>query len=265
MTVRPSDLPDFEAPPVVEVVLGVRFTAAASIRVFHVGLYRELIKADFPEFQEQPPLPSRDEPGLEFMQGPPPLPRSWFLDKTGTKLIQLQTDRFMHNWRKVTGMEHYPRYEAIRDEFARRWSQFACFLADHGLGQPVLGECELTYVNHIPKGTCWSEPKDLPAVFAFLADGLFARRAGPPESVGCGLRYRLPEGRGHLHVTMGPAIRTQAQQEVVRFDLSARGSMMQGGSEAMLEWYDRARECIVWTFTELTTQTAHHCWGRKTR
>jgi len=263
MTPRPSDLPDFESPPVAEVVLGVNFTIDGGLRVYHIGLYRERIKSKFPRFQEQPPLPAQDEPAFSFVSGPLPLPRCWFLDETGTRLIQLQADRFLHNWRKVTGKEEYPRYEAIRDEFIDRWDEFCGFLADQAASKPILNACELAYVNHISMGAGWTEPKDLGQFFSFLANDTSGGAGHTLESVQCGLRFKLPGGNGHLNVSMTPAIRTQDQQEIVRFDLSARGAMESGEKAQLLEWFDEARETIVRVFTGLTTEKAHSRWKRK--
>ena len=263
MTSRPADLPDFEDPPVVEVVFGARFKTADQLRVFHIGLYRELVKDTFPEFQEQPPLlPSPEESlGFQFVQGPPPLPRCWFLDRTGNRLIQVQSDRFIHNWRKVTGEDRYPRYETIREEFSRRWTEFSAFLEREGLGSPTVLECELSYVNHIPKGKCWTESRDVAGLFAFLSD-----KPGPgflpcPEVTACNLRYKMRESRGHLTISLGPAVRMQDQAEIIRFDLTARGPT--GTGDKMVEWFDGAREWIVKGFTDLTSEKAHNCWMRK--
>jgi len=269
MTARPSDLPDFEAPPIAEVVLGVNFTIGDSLKVYHIGLYRDRIKSEFPGFQEQPPLPGQplpgqDEQGFRFIAGPLPLPRCWFLDETGTKLIQLQADRFIHNWRKVTGEEKYPRYEAIRDEFVARWDEFCGFLGDQGVSKPILNACELAYVNHISKESCWTEPKDLGRLFSFLATDMSGGAGHTLESVQCGLRFKLPGGNGHLNVSMTPAVRKQDQQEILRFDLSARGAMESGEEAQLLKWFDGARETIVRVFTGLTTEEAHACWKRKT-
>jgi uncharacterized protein (TIGR04255 family) len=261
-------LPDFEAPPVAEVVLGVNFTIPDGLKVYHIGLYRERIKPKFPKFQEQPPLPPQDVPGQDeqgfrFIAGRLPLPRCWFLDDTETRLIQLQADRFIHNWRKVTGKEEYPRYEAIRDEFVSRWDEFCGFLGDLGVSKPILNACELAYVNHISKESCWTEPKDLGRLFSFLANDLSGGDGHGLESVQCALRYKLPGGNGHLNVSMTPAIRAQDQQEILRFDLSARGALVSGDKAQLVEWFDGAREAIVRVFTGLTTEKAHSRWKRK--
>jgi len=263
MTQRPIDLPDFDASPVAEVVLGVRYTTPEKLRVFHIGRYRDVIKDEFPVFEEHALVPRGEERGLRLTTGPPPLPRCWLLNEAGTKLVQLQTDRFLHNWRKVTGEEPYPRYEAIRDEFLRRWEQFLRFLEAEGLAKPTIVECELTYVNHIPKGTCWSKPSDIPGVFTFLRDDPGLSFLPPPESLACNLRYEPPGERGKLHVALGQAVRTQDETEVLRLDLAARGSLELPRDEDLPGWFDLAREWIVRGFADLTTEKAHQCWKRK--
>jgi hypothetical protein len=61
MTEQRDDLPEFEAPPITEVVLGIQFNAPAnyqSIRAFQVwNLFREA----FPVVQEMPPLAAQFE------------------------------------------------------------------------------------------------------------------------------------------------------------------------------------------------------------
>ena len=83
---------------------------------------RAELSAEYPKTEELPPLPSQIEkfgeelqqaqvsgPRLQFMD--PNATRFWFIGDPGTRLIQVQRDRFVINWRKVTGDEAYPRYE----------------------------------------------------------------------------------------------------------------------------------------------------------
>ena len=54
---RPPDLPDFDNPPLVEVVLSVQFSDLQSYRTVHPGLlWERKFRESFPEFAEQPPL-----------------------------------------------------------------------------------------------------------------------------------------------------------------------------------------------------------------
>lgn len=116
-------LPEFERPPVSEVAISVEFSGIDSWRAGHAGLYWRRIKSEYPASETQPPLPSQIERfDQRSPQGPvismgivdPNSARFWFLSGDGTKLVQVQRDRFIINWRKVTGTEVYPRYK-IRD------------------------------------------------------------------------------------------------------------------------------------------------------
>jgi len=61
MIARPSDLPDFEHPPVVEVALSVQFEPLL-LETRHVADLWEKCRSEFPEWQDQPPI----APAFEF-------------------------------------------------------------------------------------------------------------------------------------------------------------------------------------------------------
>ena len=274
MPERPPDLPDFERPPVTEVVLGVQFKTDKPLRAPHLGLFWRTVGDDFPNFREQPPLvpqiealdadapAASPEVGIQIGMGTIPSPRCWFLDPSGNKLIQLQSDRFLHNWRKTTGEEAYPRYEAIRDEFIGRWRGFASFLNDVDLGAPTVTQAEVTYVNHIPRNSCWSEADDMPRVFSCFRLVDEADLFGPMETMEFAIRRRLPDGRGRLHVTAAPAFGTKDKSVMIRMVLTARGPVADSSDEAILDWLAMGRAAIVNGFTALTTPEAHRFWGR---
>ncbi len=273
MSERPPDLPDFERPPVTEVVLGVQFKTEKPLRSPHLGLFWQTVREAFPDFSDQPPLePQIEELDPEMLVVSPlpslrigtgiPAPRCWFLDPSGNKLIQLQSDRFLHNWRKVTGEEPYPRYENIRDEFIRHWRGFVSFLNDVDLGAPTVTQAEVTYVNHIPKDSCWSEADDMPKVFSCLKLVDDTNRFGPMEIVGFTMRRRLPDNRGRLHVTAAPALSTKDKSIMIRMVLTTRGPVADSSDKSILGWMDMGRTVIVNSFTALTTPEAHKFWGR---
>ena len=277
MSERPPNLPDFEKPPVTEVVLGVQFKTDKPLRVPHLGLFWQTVRDAFPDFREQPPLAPEIEllePGvLEAPQaqatigirigpGAIPAPRCWFVDPPGNKLIQLQSDRFLHNWRKVTGKEEYPHYEAIRDEFIARWREFVSFLNDADLGAPTVTQAELTYVNHIPKDSCWSEADDMPKVFSCLKRVDEPALFGPMEIMEFAIRRRLPDNRGRLHVTAAPACHIKDKSIMIRMVLTARGPVGDNSDDAILDWMRMGRVEIVNSFTALTAPEAHKFWGR---
>jgi hypothetical protein len=52
----PQDLPDFEKPPVTEVVCGVQFKELRSLIIPHLGQLWEKFKAEYPRYQEVSPI-----------------------------------------------------------------------------------------------------------------------------------------------------------------------------------------------------------------
>src|SRR5207249_7496357 len=92
---------------------------------------------------------------IEFVPATALQVRCWFLDQKGNRFLQVQNDRFIHNWQKVAGDETYPRYESVRSEFVEEWVRFRQFLSEENLGTPEVDQCEVTYVNHIEYGMGW--------------------------------------------------------------------------------------------------------------
>jgi uncharacterized protein (TIGR04255 family) len=65
------------------------------------------------------------------------------------RLVQVQSDRFVYNWRKVEGQGRYPRLNDVLPEFWDRCQVFQTLLADRGLPPLSLNQCELSYFNII--------------------------------------------------------------------------------------------------------------------
>src|SRR5258706_6722338 len=110
-------LPNFEPPPVSEVVLGVQFESLKAFRIVHIGMLWQEFREKFPLTEEHAPLePVIERFGINHAVGKvslqildaPPIPRCWFLNAAGADLIQIQSDRFLRNWRKVEEDSEYP-------------------------------------------------------------------------------------------------------------------------------------------------------------
>ena len=109
MKTREAPLPDYERPPVIEVVCGIQYAPLKDFRATTFGLFWQAIRADYVTVEEVVPLSpvieslsSAPEPArarLELFDSPP-LPRLFFLHREHGWLLQLQQDRFLHNWRK---------------------------------------------------------------------------------------------------------------------------------------------------------------------
>lgn len=145
MAARPADLPEYDDPPVVEVVLSVQFAELRNYRTIYGGLlWDRKFRASFGEVTEHPPLvPTFETFGatgaggvafsVEQVTGPP-VPRLWFAKENKTELIQFQASRFIHNWRKAASGIDYPRYEHIREKFFAEVAEIEEFLRAENIG-----------------------------------------------------------------------------------------------------------------------------------
>ena len=268
-------LPDFDNPPVIETVLSIQFEPLRNFSVPHFGIYWEQIRKKYDRFQVVPPLAAEIEDfGSErqirpfpttniTLQVQPSDTRCWFLDEPGNHLVQLQRDRFIHNWRKVTGDEDYPHYESIRPAFENEWVQFCDFLGKEKLGEPNVMQCEVTYVNHIELDGPIKSFSDMHKVandLSAIAPRKFLPKA---EQIRFTSSYEMTDKRGRLYISMQPIIRSRDAKEVIQLNLTTRGKPISSDVRHIMEWLDLGREWIVQGFTDFTSEEMHAYWRRK--
>lgn len=172
MPERPSDLPDFENPPVVEVALSLQFESVEGLGVPQIGLLWPVYRDRFPKTREEPPLnpvverfgaPTVQQTRVELRFVDVVPSRVLMLSADESQLIQVQRDRFIHNWRAQGGP--YPRYESVRDTFFHELQVFCEFLVREHLGEIVPNQCEVTYVNRVTaEPSLWTRHGQLGAI-----------------------------------------------------------------------------------------------------
>jgi uncharacterized protein (TIGR04255 family) len=268
----PNQFPEFERPPLDEVAIGVQFEPLKEFHAAHLGLYWSRIRAKYPLTEDQAPLAhlvESAEPrpvppgGLVSFQSFPPVPRCWFLDKSKNQLIQVQQDRFLRNWRQLEGTDPYPRYSYLAQEFKQEWEGFLAFVHDEQLGQPSANQCELTYVNNINGRESWRDFSEVAKLFSLLKEPKESKFLPTPEMLGWETRYKLPGGRGRLHVQMNPAFRSRDLKLTLSLTLTARGAPAGGSPDQIMAWFDLAHEWVVNAFNDLTEPELHEIWKKK--
>ena len=268
-----TPLPDYERPPVIEVVCGIQFEPMANFQATTFGLFWQTIRDEYIQAQEMapltqvieqfPPVAKISQPRVEIL-GSPLLPRIFFVNKNPSWLVQLQHDRFLHNWRKEKDDDIYPRYPVVLDKFWKAWEKFSKFCKDENLAEPIVNQLEITYINHIPVDHGWKTLGDLGKVFPDVGWRCEERFLPFPESIGLGLSFILPESQGRLHVSLKHAIRVADNQPVLLCELTARGMSASKNSSAIRAWFDLGREWIVRGFADLIDKKIQkEQWGRK--
>jgi len=154
---RPSGLPDYERPPVVEVAIGLQFVPIAGFSQAHIGAYWQLIRSEYPKTLDQMRLDSPVEnlygstaPVFPFpflIGATPRVNRSWLISGNDELLIQVQDDRFWHNWRLKDG--EYPHFEALLALFQSKYREFGSAMESMELPTPHPIQAEVAYFNWI--------------------------------------------------------------------------------------------------------------------
>jgi uncharacterized protein (TIGR04255 family) len=143
MSKKETQLPDYEKPPVIEVVFGVQFKKLNNLSTPHIGKFWECLGIDnYPDFQEMPELShiiekedslQSPDSNVEYFQVPP-LPRLFFIDSDKDHIVQIQRDRLLVNWRKLTQDQEYPKYASLLPRFCETLDIFKEFVKSCSIG-----------------------------------------------------------------------------------------------------------------------------------
>ncbi len=261
-------LPDFQLPPLVEVVLGIQFDPLEDLRAAQVGaLWQSRFREEFATIEEGQPL----EPVIERFRPPSaltirlavPVPRFILINSAGTELIQIQQDRFSRNWR--LGKDPYPRYPRLRQAFLDSLAKFQHFLRQENLGEIEPIQCDITYVNLIDMEASGPSLAEVLTVLDYESRGEFLSE---PEDARLALRFVIPDPAsglpiGRLHVSAEPRVRLADGRKMHRLTLTARGAPLGSGPEGTSSFLDLGHEWVVRGFAAITTQKMHQLWGHQ--
>lgn len=267
-----SAMPTFKKAPVTEVALSIEFLPLDKWDFSSALLFGKILSGEYPKIEVKQPLFSEIEKfGDEFWQQnqmkvemmDQNAQRFWFVSDPPNWIIQVQKDRFVLNWRKITGEEEYPRYEqVIRERFTDELSRFFKFVEDQSIGKISVTQCEVTYVNDIPRVEYWNSLNEGTELFTTLSKNDGTQFLGDIESIAVTGSYLMNDNLGRLRFSINHALRNSDGQEVLKMNLIARGRPSESDKESILEWIDSGRKWIVKGFEELTTKKAHVMWKK---
>lgn len=274
MILTRPELPDFDNPPVIEVAMGVQFETIPSLRTAQLGMLWTEFRDEFPKCEEHPPRkPSFEHFGVReptkievHVERGIPVPKLWFINEAGTRLIQVQQDRFVHNWRKMDEKDEYPRYENVREKFMETLDIFRRFIDREGLGELVPNQCELTYVNHIFQYQGWDRYGQIDKLFTVWESKYSDLFLSEPEEAGFFARYIIKSDKeeqlGRLYINVNPSVRSEDRTQIVLMNLTARGKPLGDGIEGVSTFLDIGRSWIVRGFASITSKEMHQHWRR---
>lgn len=268
-----QNLPEYDNPPLIEVVCGILFRRLDDLLNPYLGILWDKYKSEYSQCREVAPLlpviesfdrrPQLESPYIDM--DAPLLPRTWFVHADGNGVIQIQRDRFHHNWRKMRSDDEYPRYQGVIDMFQTHLGKFAQFLDENQLGTLTPLQYELTYINHIMQGEGWETIGDVGRVFPNLSLQASKYSFLPsPETINWQASFTLPNRVGRLHTKLQSAMRRDDGHPLLVFELTARGIGDYTTLDTMWNWFELAHEWVVRGFTDLTDpQVQKVIWRRK--
>ena len=280
----PSDgnkvLPEYAHPPVVEVALAIEFEQPVGFRSLDLGRLADawVDGEAWPVAEERPLLPPMDPPSddddlldslLNALTGTAePPPRLWLQNDAGDRVVQIQHDRLVVNWRKSDAHGDYPRYGTVREQLRDAWQQLVTVCTKQlGLDEPIPSLCEIQYVNHITSDYGWVSPNSTAQLMVpwhgLDTSDFFAANHLNQFSVHC----HFPQDReGWLTIdcwtSHSPLDDSDDSSPPMFLKLTARGEAESADFNSALGFFDVAHRWIVEGFTEITTSEAHKIWRR---
>ena len=251
----------YQSPPIDEIVCGIRFDSIKKLRSGHIGILWQKLRPDFPDIEDHilvHPAPREDLENPDKL----PLPRVWFIHKNENDLVQLQRNRFLHNWRKRLPEDEYPGYARVIDNFEKYLSCLQAFLVEENLGSLVAQEYELTYIDLIPKGNGWENLRDLGRVFPNLLSltrqSIFSTDI---RNINWQTVLALPNDLGQLRVALRNGTRVSDNQQFLHVEFNAHSNQPY---QPMRDWFDAAHDAVIELFSTLVSDEIQgKYWGRK--
>jgi uncharacterized protein (TIGR04255 family) len=235
-----------------------------------LSAYLGVVRGAYPNLQSQPRLRIPVEQVMAEFPTPPVMPgvqiglggdygRSWLVSSDESLLIQIQSDLFMHNWRRREG--EYPHFEQLSDLFWERFREFRSTLAEMGLAALQLTQLEVTYVN-------WISGTEAEKFFAFaeVSKVEIGGKEQFPEYqqwVGSYLVAKDGTSVAKLTASCAPGMRVMPKMERgFQFSLTYRSPLPVDVEDDVLdERIQQGRFTIDHSFFQLTTEQGHKEWG----
>ena len=262
----PAGLPSFKAPPLNEMAVGVQFMPCRDYNSLMAADVWNLFREDYPTTQEQPPTqpnfelfgPVQQPINFGFIQEPI-FNRYFFVSEQEDEIIQFQSDKLFHNWRRIDNKMNvhvYPRFDEIYRKYIAEIGLLDQFFQKRQGYPIIINQAEVTYVNQIDVSSNRNPSHWLRYIKPEIgvADdfvGNFRRvlydRDGKPEARFICEASSATDAHGRPLIVM---------------NLTVRGAPKSTGVSEALEFLRKSRETVVAAFAELTTDSAHEAWER---
>lgn len=277
MTVRPAldlRLPEYHNPPIVEVAASIQFASIRGLDTARLGLLWSRFRDTYPQTEQHPPLAAVSETFDSTRGGrvgfsvetSSPVPRIWFLTSDKTRLVQVQSNRLIVNWRQLDTERTYLRFSGLMSMLSDAIERFQKFVEEENLGTITPDQVELTYVNHIRSGDKGSRRDPLSKYLSCWKFESEYWNLGSAEETSFRSQYVLDRpgsASARLFVELDSGYTVSTREPIYVMNLIARGAPDSPDIQSTFKFLEDAHHWIVKGFTSLTTDEAHRLWERQ--
>ncbi len=249
----------FKNPPIHELIIGVFLdTPVKSFRSEHIGLLWSQFRSEFPTVLQREPIWLGDKGiQLELMGDGNifPMPRFWFISEDDIKLIQVQKNAFILNWRKQ--QNEYPRFnEHLKPCFDEKFEIFKDFLGtEFGMSEVKISHCELTYTDMIKPCEYWCGPQDTSKVIPFFSMPPIESTDGAVADFSCTYHQDI-DSHLQLYITIRTAeLAGGSADKCLLLDFKAVGQPTGSSKSNVDEWFSQAHNRIINQFLSMTDKS----------
>lgn len=239
-----------------EMVIGVVFKPIPEFKAAHYGLFWHRIRDRFPVCMDVPPLPSVLEGvssgEMSF------LPRVWYITRDEDRLLQIQPDRFLLNWRKREISDVYVGFEQCQKWFLDDLNGLLEFLINEGLGKIIPKQLELNYINHVSRDDLLGDLRNLSEIFPVLRLSEWSEdgRIPLPEKFSCQFQVVSPDHAGEMLITLATAIRAEDTMPIIHLSFQVIVPLPENESVSLEPTLNSAHDWIVHVFKGMVPVSA---------
>lgn len=242
----------FKNPPIIELVIGIQFNKKV-ISLADIFTFFNHIKNEYPQIQEHPILPTIVEKiggpnEMKFLSGFNS--RKFFISKSNDKLIQIQPDRFLLNWRKNVNNNKYPSFSNIYTEFMK----YLNLIDKISKCKENVNQLEITYIDHILLSDFGLKTLDISEILNLVV------YKNPLNTIDCIISLPYTNINGNLSFKIQNAIRKSDKKEILLLETACRG-IYNGGINNIDEWFDQSHGILTDFFLNIITDKAKDVWG----
>jgi uncharacterized protein (TIGR04255 family) len=248
-----NKLISYKKAPLVEVVVGIQLSKEAITSEFIFEFY-QLSKNKFPKIQEHPPLPFQIENKDSNAQLGLPngiSSRKFFIESEGNRLIQLQHNRIVFNWRVAKPDDQYPHYDSVIKEFYGIIEQVEKKVPI----KLLINQLEFSYVNHMVLEDFGLDSLQVSNIIKFI------NFPNPLKTINCNLSLWEPELEGNIIAQLKSAKRNRDDKKILIYETTCRGVNKNG--QSVEQWFDQAHQKLLQLFENSITDKAKSIWQKQ--